>query len=365
MAALAALGQPGGTRDLPPVLCRVQDKKQAVPDVNAQKQAEKAIKSIYTDEYKARDSQKRIEFAEKLLNQADDTKEWVDKYVLLREARDIAAEADVGVAFAAIDKLADAFDIKPVEMKRDVLGKARSNVRTPEAAGKLAEAGLRVVQETVQHGDYENATKILQDVKTLADASKNPSYMQKAKDWAKDIPEWKREHREASTAELALSADPNDADAQLKVGRFQLLYKGDYGAFINLSKGSDPALKEIAEQELAKPAGAEAQADLADKWDNLYQKERTPRAKRAYGARARHWYEESFKNGLGGLAAAKARKRLEELGKVEAVSKGYVDLLKMIDPKNDAVRGEWRVQAGKLLIGNAPAFSGLETWPSS
>jgi hypothetical protein len=65
-----------------------------VPDQASQLKAEKTIKDLFRTEYAKKKSADQVELAGKLLKQAEETNDdSTGRFVLLREARDIAARA--------------------------------------------------------------------------------------------------------------------------------------------------------------------------------------------------------------------------------------------------------------------------------
>jgi hypothetical protein len=119
-----------------------------------------------------------------------------------------------------------------------------------------------------------------------------------------------------------------------------------------MSKGSDVVLKGLAEKELAIPSQPTEVIALADSWWDLAEKEKSPLRKSQMLAHAKVLYEGGA-GGITGIARAKVDKRLEIL---ESTSGGPINLLRMIDPKVDAVKGDWKLEEGVLL--SSPAALG-------
>jgi hypothetical protein len=86
--------------------------------------------------------------------------------------------------------------------------------------------------------------------------------------------------------------------------------KGDWvGGLPNLKRGSDPALKALADKEEAKPEEGKAQYELANGWLALCQKERNTRTKACLQSRAEYWLARAIP-GLKGLTKVHATKKL-------------------------------------------------------
>ena len=130
-------------------------KKAPIPDDKAQAEAQALIRDVYKDEYsQATTAEKKAEFAKKLLQKAADTKdEPTNQFVLLRVARDMAAQAgDVDTAFQAVDELAAAFLIDPLEMNVQVLTKAASVTKKSDEQEQIVEAGAVRNQSSRRQG---------------------------------------------------------------------------------------------------------------------------------------------------------------------------------------------------------------------
>src|SRR6185295_9180597 len=78
----------------------------------------------------------------------------------------------------------------------------------------------------------------------------------------------------------------------LEMGQFLCFVKGSWDLGLRfLLRCSDPALKALAEKDLAVPVQPADQAAVADGWWELGQKERSPLRKNRMLARARTLYE--------------------------------------------------------------------------
>ena len=94
--------------------------RKAVPDAAAQAQAEKLIRDVFKDEYARTSAADRLNLARKLLQQGIDTvDDPASRFVLFREARDLAAQAgDLETALTAVDEMARFFQVSAPEMKK-------------------------------------------------------------------------------------------------------------------------------------------------------------------------------------------------------------------------------------------------------
>ena len=76
-----------------------------------------------------------------------------------------------------------------------------------------------------------------------------------------------KEEEDAVKAEAALAANPNDPAANLALGKYLAFTKNEWGAAMpRFAKGSDAALRGLAEKELAQPRAGAEQLELGDAW---------------------------------------------------------------------------------------------------
>jgi type 1 glutamine amidotransferase len=113
-------------------------------------------------------------------------------------------------------------------------------------------------------------------------------------------------------AMLKLFENPEDADANLVVGKYLCLDEGEWEAGIPLlAHGTDMELKQDAEMELLKPDGAMQQVEIADHWYDLGHKT-FGSTKGQLLSRAGYWYDQALLK-LTGITKARIAGRLDEL----------------------------------------------------
>ena len=337
-----------------------QDAREPVPPAADVKKAEKVIHDFFRTEYQAKDPAARSALAEKLIKEAGATRsDAITVYVLLSEACDLAAEAgNVSTAFEAIDKMSARFDVKAADLKAEALVTARKKASSPESLSAIAAAGLALAEEQIRAGNFDGALKAARETEGAARSARDSAAAQNASNLVKDIPGMKRAHEIFAKAEMTLSTNPADPDACLTCGRYLCLVRGDWEAGLPLlAKGSNPALVEAAMKELARPETGQGQAELADLWFEVSEKERNAPDKRRWQAHAKAWYERASA-GTTGILQLRVQKRLADLESSGAGSAGAaggpsVDLLRLIDPAKDAVSGTWSL-SGKILVAAPP-----------
>lgn len=292
-------------------LSGVQEKRKPIPDAAAQKESLKLIRDVFKDDYARRGSTDRQALARKLLQQGLETKDDpVAQYVLLQESRSMAAEVgDLATALGAVEELSRLYEVDRPALKYAALATARLAATSPEQFSSFSEALLTLTDEAVAAQETDIAEKASTLALTLAKAAKSIPLVKRTEAKAKEIGELKTKLVHVSKAKAKLVTSPDDADANLTVGRFLCLVKGDWEAgWPHLAKGSDASLKLIAGKEMAAPKETADQVALADAWWDRAEKEASA-DKEGLKRRAAYWYGQAIPN-LTGLSKARAEKRM-------------------------------------------------------
>lgn len=336
-----------------------QDPKAPVPPVGGQKKAEKSLRDTFKDDYASKDPAARRAFAIRLMSDAVDAgTDAVSRYVMLRDARDLAAEAlDLSTAFMAIDKQVRFFEINPEESKAAAFAAARKKVAFPADAAALAESCLQTLPEAVKRGDFDGAARLAKEAEGLAKTAKAAALAARAADAIKELPELRKENEGYAKAELTLSVNAGDPEANLLYGRYLCFVKGDWEKGLPcLAKTTVPGLAEAARKEIEKPATPESQVFAGEAWASLGDGEKQPLLRKRYYTRATHWLEAALA-GATGLLRSRAERRLDEAAAKSGSS--AINLLRMIDPSKDAINGAWKRTPQGLVSSEAP-FAHLE-----
>jgi hypothetical protein len=100
--------------------------------------------------------------AKKLLDRANGAEvDPADRWMMLRLAKDIAAEAHDGqIAFQAIDVMAEAFHVDAGAMKMAVLTKFASAAKTPAQHKSIAEQALKLASQAVAQDQFMVANQM-------------------------------------------------------------------------------------------------------------------------------------------------------------------------------------------------------------
>ena len=294
-------------------------KKAAVPDDAAQAKATALLHDVYQNEYKqAKTPEKKVEFAKKLIEKAESSKDSpADQFVLLRIARDLAAQGgDSDAACEAVDQIAEAFAVNALEMKVETLTKVAAVV-AKDGQQQVVEAAQAVIDRAVAEDEYDVADRLGKLALAAARKSRDQALVKQTQASIKSVKEAAKAFAEVEAAMKTLEEKPVDPDANLAVGKYLCFIKGKWKQGRSmLLLGSDAALKALVLKEGDGGTDAAEQARLGDDWWNLAEKEKGL-TKQNLQRRAVFWYEEALPQ-LTGLAKDKVEKRVAGMGEVGA-----------------------------------------------
>jgi hypothetical protein len=284
--------------------------KPAPPDAAAQKAAEKLIRDVFKSEFAKRTPADRAALAKKLLAQsAESDADPASRFVLLREARDLAREgADWETAQRAIDETDAAFQVDALPMKAALYTAMGAAAKKPEEWTVLARKQLELADQAADQPEL--ASKALAEAGALAKKAKDMALAAKADAKIKEAAERRGALAKVAKAAETLGRAPDDAEANLIVGRHESLVKGNWEkGLIHLAKGSEPGLKAAASRDLAQPADSAGRIAAGDGWWDLAEKETSARVN--LRLRAVYWYEQAAESATG-LLKSKIDLRINE-----------------------------------------------------
>lgn len=331
-----------------------QETKLPVPDAAAQKEAEKAIRAGLKEDYAKKSAADRLALSKKLLQQGVDAPDNpASRYVLLREAADVAAQSgDPATALQAITEIAKVYRVNGFEMKSAALVTASKSMRLIDEFGDLARIYLTLVEEALASDDYDSAERAATTGQQFAKKGKNGPLLEKLEARGKEAIERRSRAAKVARAFDAIAKNADDGEARLLAGYHLAVVKGDWEqGLVHLSRCSDSALKSAAGKDLAQPSDPAAQAALGDAWWDLGEKA-TGVAQGRLRSRAGSWYLKA-RDQLAGPARAKVDERLKAAGMLPAEKQG-IDLLKLIDVDRDQVYGRWELKGGALISPQIP-----------
>lgn len=299
-----------------PLLAQETDHKLPVPDAAAQAESMKLVKEIYGREYAgAKKAEQKQALAKKLLQKACETQnEPTSKYVLLKLAKNIATQAvDVETALAAVDAMAQSFEVDPLEIKADVLSEISKKARLASEHKAVAEQSFALIDQAVTRDKYDLAAQLGASAMTEARLARALQLLQQIKNRVAETEVRAQAYEEMKKAASILEQKPTDPEANLAVGKYYCFTKGDWDKGVSmLALGSDSQLKGVAAKELEGATTATAQLALADQWWELAETQEDT-LKKALQDHAASWYRKALPE-LSGLAQDKAQKRIDLAG---------------------------------------------------
>jgi hypothetical protein len=304
-----------GPLDLDP-LPPAAPSRPAPPNAAAAAEVEAKLKDTFSKEFTKPTPEDLRALAAKLLRLAPEPKSKpAECYVLLREARDLAARAgDLELSLRAAEALANQFAVTPLEMKVEAFEMAGRAARSAAVRLDVATRALALADDAGEADDYEAAERLARAAQVSAGALSGLPVAAAARERVKEIAALRTAYEPARDAARTLTGRPEDPDANLTLGKFYALSRGDWDRGLTLlALGSDPKLKALAAADLASPADAPGARDLGDGYAARAESE-SGAAKTNLLGRACWWYEQAE-----GKLAGSERTRLEK--KVAGVEK--------------------------------------------
>jgi hypothetical protein len=342
-----------GPGDNPPPRPPVERKpvamnRMAVPDATALAEAEKRIKKQYKDDYAKTKPAERAALASKLLEEGTTTNGApTTRYALLHEANAVATlGGDLTTALKAIDQLAHEYEVDELELKLALLTAISKSVTTVAGQKALAESALVVLDDALAAEKYDAAVRVAGIAEQAARRAQSQTLLSRAEAKLKEVGEAKQEFEKSRAAAATLKDMPDDAEANLLLGKFLCFRKNDWDQGLPfLKKSKDAALSGLAEKELKNPATATEKREVADAWwDRSQAIEGT--AKVPFLRRAYYWYT-LCATGPEGPEKTDIDKRLRQLEKLVPGLEGPLDAVDLSNVR--MVGGAAHLDGGKEL----------------
>ena len=315
----------------------------------------KLVKDVYADEgANAKTTAAIRALAKKLLKNAEEsTKDAAARYVLLKMARDVAAQAPDGeLTFQAIDAMAESFQVDALKMKATALGKFGPMARSVDQHKALSELAGPLADEAMRKDDFVLAEQLAKLGLAEARKARDREVVGQAQQRVHQVQRSAEVFESVGAALAVLEKSPADPDANLTVGKYFSFVKRNWEKGLPmLAQGSDPTLKALGVKESQPPAAAEKQAGLADQWWAVAESEQAGPNSKAMQARAGYWYTQALP-GLSGLAKVKAEKRLAEAepASVAEASANGLNLVPHVKVERHRVSGDWKATKTEIAV---------------
>lgn len=280
-----------------------------VPKSLEQGRVDRPLREKFKTEFASRDPQARGALGRKLREAADKETDPTARFVMLREARDLAVDAgDFSYAMAVIDDIAATFAIDAQEMKVSALSAGIDKSRLPPQ--DLARSYLRFSDESLAAWNTDLAIKAAYLATKLAGGDRE--ILAEAKEREKIGRVRNRQLVAVIAANQKLLKNPDDPQSNLIVGCHVCFNTNRWELGLPyLAKSPPGLLKSLAERDLAGPKDPAEMAALADAWwDFSDTKANIPAG--VSRRRAVFWYARALP-GLSGEQKAQVEKRMGEV----------------------------------------------------
>ena len=244
--------------------------------------------------------------------------------------------------------MAERFQVDALEMKAVVVTKIASIAQTPLKHKLTSELALTLMNRAVSQDNFTIADQLSKLALDEAQKAHDKDLLSQAEGGITEVAELAKEFENVKVARVTLEKSPDDANANMVMGKYLCFSKGDWDKGVPmLALGKDEPLKALAMQELRGAASSTEQTKLGDGWWTLAEKQEGA-AKKKIQVRAAYWYQKALP-GLSGLIKDKVEKRLARLGNDNSAAPVVL-------------RYDWREsQLGRLgMGGRRPAF--CEEW---
>jgi len=288
--------------------------RSAVPSEAVQQQSLDLIKEVYGEEWEAaKSSAQRQSLATKLLNKAQESSDAANRYVLYKLARDIAAQSgDADLAFKAIDAMAARYEVDAYKLKGAALSQAAKSAVLQKHRSTIAKLSLELIDQAVEKDDFIAATYLGGLAIDVARKAREYALVKQIVARNEEVEDVAKAFADIQGALAKLKDDPVAPDANLAVGKYHCLLKGDWDRGLPmLVLSSDKELKKLAVKELGDVSATDEQVALGDGWWDLTLASEGV-AKKQLERRAAYWYRKALP-GLTGLVKDKTANRLSDL----------------------------------------------------
>jgi hypothetical protein len=295
------------------------------PQKDARADALATVRELHQDEYAtAKSAPEKQLLASKLLRLARETDEAAARFVLLEEAQDMAAEAGDGqIAFEAIDEMAATFQVDALPRKASALAKFARLARLPVQHFAIMQQAWDLLSKAIVQDDYAAAAKLGDTGLAAVEKSHTGWLLKDFRARTHQVRKLAARHAELEASRAQLESDPQDAEANLALGKFYCLMKGEWAKGLPmLEAGSDATLKGLAEMEAKSDATSSERVQLANAWFDLAQREDAGAAKSHLQWRAGYWYTRVAPQ-LAGLERATVEKKLDLIYEKPAYAVGF------------------------------------------
>jgi serine/threonine protein kinase len=321
------------------------DPRIPVPEGKVLVQAKETVYELYKDDFRKTKHSEMSELAKTLLEQAENSLDQpVLRYVLLREAQRLAVRAaDAVLALRAIDQLDRDYAVDGEPMRWSALERAVNESLTAGRAAQLAELILGRQEEALAADKYFDSVRLAKLAEQAARRSTNSALISTAVTRRQDAEAVLKAYGEIKSSFAVLAQNSDDPEANLAVGRFYCLVRGDWiRGLANLELGGEGQLQDLARKEIAAADSPDSQVQAAKSWRELARTERGTTARQQIQLHALSLLRKSLPQ-LAGVNKPLAEKYIAELEK-------ELPKERLHDGPYGRFKGHWRLRYTNNVI---------------
>lgn len=339
-------------KELPPETTPVV--KLPVPSSAQQAKALKEIKATFdADIAKARKPEEKAELAKSMLQVATESTDPATRFVMLQTTRDLAAQGGEGeIFFQAVNELNDSFATDPLPLVLTGATVLVTNVNKTQDLTALIQHFDDFTDMATDADNYGAASQLATLAVAVARKIDDPDALKKANANVTEVATMQAAYRAAGKSFATLAETPRDPGANLLVGKYYCLAKGQWDKGLPmLARGDDAALKALAATEIAKPKTNDQMIELGDEWWDFAEKN-FPAAKLQARLHAAEWYRKALPQATG-LTKTRIEKRLRELDIVQVartVTRTFYFNNEKLIKKDWNLAGTWQIEKGALRL---------------
>lgn len=252
--------------------------------------ATQLVRKLYKAEFDDQAPGQQLILAQQLLDESQRPGVPGDlQYVLLKMASEIfASTAESEKVVATVNRLAEQFEVDELELDLRLLERITLDPDANTKAVVMSEQCLQLVDNAVLADKLDLAEKFSALANSASMVANLESLKERTEEYQQYLQEYKSDFPKAQEARSILSSKPDDSTASLVSGRFNCLWKNDWGTGLPLiAAGSDSTLSKLAQEDIS--GTSEDAFQIGNGWWN-YAERKAGYVRLALQNRAVFWY---------------------------------------------------------------------------
>ncbi len=304
------------------------EKKDPVPGEEERREKLVLLKEAFADEYaQAISKPGKQRLADTLLKYEGEVKDdQAMRYVILTQLYLLGVHLeDALMAEGAIEDVIAGYAVDNLRLRSQLLETAARFSKSPSNKRAIANSAISLFDIALHTEKFDEAEQVMELIGHFAEEF-GDSAMKENNTARQTELEMRQTHfKEADQAAKRLAADPDDAAAYLALGKYLCAFRQNWDAGLEwLSKGSDPKLQHLAQQDFASDSFSE-QIQVADGW---YDVAKSQQSLAPFFSRSAFLYKQAVSR-TSGIEQVKIQRRLEEIEPLvgATVAPSYVPLV--------------------------------------